>query len=271
MKLLKTTGLGIVSAYMAADDIGATSAAGEDPARRPPQARFAATRWTVVLTAARSDTTRGRDALAQLCQMYWYPLYAYVRRKGYSPPDAEDLTQAFFAQVLRERLVASRTGERTFPFVSADAPQPLPGRRMGPSQSAEARWWRTCAGAGDHGGRDALSARTVDWRSPDRLYEHRWALTLLERVFDRLQQEYRQDGKAALFEETKECLAQARAAVPYAEAGARLGLSEGALRVAVHRLRQRYRELLRAEVADTVSGPKEVEEELRYLFRVLAG
>ena len=111
----------------------------------------------------------------------------------------------------------------------------------------------------------------VDWRSPDRLYEHRWALTLLERVFDRLRQEYRRDGKATLFEETKGCLAQARAAVPYAEAGARLGLSEGALRVAVHRLRQRYRELLRAEIAQTVADPSAIDEELRHLIAVISG
>jgi RNA polymerase sigma-70 factor (ECF subfamily) len=257
---------------MAADHTATTHAAGHDLAKPPPQARFAATRWTVVLTAARSDTTRGRDALAQLCQMYWYPLYAYVRRKGYSPPDAEDLTQAFFAQVLRERLVASADREkgrfRSFLLTRlnhflADEWDRLKAQKRGGGErvlaleitAAETRF----------------QLEPVDWRSPDRLYEHRWALTLLERVFDRLRQEYRRDGKATLFEETKGCLAQARAAVPYAEAGARLGLSEGALRVAVHRLRQRYRELLRAEVADTVSGPEEVEEELRYLFRVLAG
>lgn len=111
----------------------------------------------------------------------------------------------------------------------------------------------------------------ADLQSPDRLFEYRWAVTVLERVFERLQEEYAADGKAALFDELKGCLAQARAAVPYAEAGSRLGLSEGALRVAAHRLRRRYRELLRAEIADTVSGPDEVEEELRYLFRVLAG
>ena len=257
---------------MAADHTATTHAAGHDLAKSPPQARFAATRWTVVLTAARSDTTRGRDALAQLCQMYWYPLYAYVRRKGYSPPDAEDLTQAFFAQVLRERLVASADPEkgrfRSFLLTRlnhflADEWDRLKAQKRGGGErvlaleitAAETRF----------------QLEPVDWRSPDRLYEHRWALTLLERVFDRLRQEYRRDGKATLFEETKGCLAQARAAVPYAEAGARLGLSEGALRVAVHRLRQRYRELLRAEVADTVSGPEEVKEELRYLFRVLAG
>ena len=257
---------------MAADHTATTHAAGHDLAKPPPQARFAATRWTVVLTAARSDTTRGRDALAQLCQMYWYPLYAYVRRKGYSPADAEDLTQAFFAQVLRERLVASADREkgrfRSFLLTRlnhflADEWDRLKAQKRGGGErvlaleitAAETRF----------------QLEPVDWRSPDRLYEHRWALTLLERVFDRLRQEYRRDGKATLFEETKGCLAQARAAVPYAEAGARLGLSEGALRVAVHRLRQRYRELLRAEVADTVSGPEEVKEELRYLFRVLAG
>jgi hypothetical protein len=111
----------------------------------------------------------------------------------------------------------------------------------------------------------------VDARSPDKLFEHRWAVTLLERVFERLRQEYAAEGKSAQFCELQGCLAQARAAVPYAEVAVRLGLSEGALRVAVHRLRQRYRNLLRVEIADTVSGPEKVEEELRDLFRVLAG
>ncbi|HRZ55823.1 MAG TPA: sigma factor, partial [Candidatus Paceibacterota bacterium] len=208
---------------MAADHTATTHAAGHDLVKPSPQARFAATRWTVVLTAARSDTTRGRDALAQLCQMYWYPLYAYVRRKGYSPPDAEDLTQAFFAQVLEERLVASADREkgrfRSFLLTRlnhflADEWDRLKAQKRGGGQRVLALEIATAETRFQH--------EPVDWRSPDRLYEHRWALTLLERVFDRLHQEYRRDGKAALFEATKGCLAQARAAVPYAEAGARL-------------------------------------------------
>ena len=244
---------------------------GSDPSTPPPKSGFAPTRWTVVLTAAHSDTTHARAALAQLCEAYWYPLYAYVRRKGYSPPDAEDLTQAFFAQVLEEHFIVAADKDkgrfRSFLLTRLNhfladewdrlkAQKRGGGRRLIPLESgtAETRY----------------QIEPVDLRSPDKLFEYRWTVTLLERVFERLHQEYEKDGKAALFDELQGCLAQARAAVPYAEVGARLELSEGALRVAVHRLRQRYRDLLRAEIADTVSGPEEVEEELRHLFRVLA-
>lgn len=249
-----------------------TEADRSGPATSPPRARFVATRWTVVLTAGRSDSTHARAALAQLCQMYWYPLYAYVRRKGYSPPDAEDLTQAFFAQVLEEHFISAADEAkgrfRSFLLTRLNhfladewdrlkAQKRGGGRRMIPLDggTAETRY----------------QVEPVDLRSPDKLFEYRWAVTLLERVFERLRQEYEADGKAALFGELKDSLAQARAAVPYAGVSARVGLSEGALRVSVHRLRQRYRELLRAEIADTVSSPEEVEEELRHLFRVLAG
>jgi len=242
-----------------------------DPPPPSPKACFAPTRWTVVLTAARSDTTHARAALAQLCEAYWYPLYACVRRKGYSPPDAEDLTQAFFAQVLEERFIAAADKEkgrfRSFLLTRLNhfladewdrlkAQKRGGGQRLVPLESgtAETRY----------------RIEPTDRRSPDKLFEYRWAVTLLERVFERLRQEYEADGKAALFDELQGCLTQARAAVPYAQVGARLGLSEGALRVAVHRLRQRYRDVLRAEIADTVSGPEAVEEELCHLFRVLA-
>jgi RNA polymerase sigma factor (sigma-70 family) len=257
---------------MTADPTRPTDTGGSDPVTSSPKACFIATRWTVVLTAARSDTTQARDALAQLCRMYWYPLYAYIRRKGYSPPDAEDLTQAFFARVIEEHLIMTADQEkgrfRSFLLTRlnhflADEWDRLKAQKRGGGQrliplesgTAETRY----------------RVEPVDPRSPDKLFEYRWAVTLLERVFERLRQEYEKDGKAVLFDALQGCLAQARAAVPYADVGARLGLSEGALRVTVHRLRQRYRDLLRAEIADTVSGPEEVEEELRHLFRVLAG
>jgi len=245
---------------------------GSDPVAVPPKACFVTTRWTVVSTAGRNDTPHARDALAQLCRTYWYPLYAYIRRKGHAPPDAEDLTQTFFARLLEEHFVALADREkgrfRSFLLTRlnhflADEWDRLKAQKRGDGQrpipleggTAETRY----------------RIEPADLRSPDKLFEYRWAVTLLEHVFERLRHEYEDEGKAVLFDEVKGCLTQERAAVPYAEVGARLGMSEGALRVAAHRLRQRYRDVLRAEVADTVSEPEDVEEELRHLFRVLAG
>ncbi len=233
---------------------------------------FIATRWTLVLKAARNDTTQARLALAQLCEMYWYPLYAWVRHKGYAPSDAEDLTQAFFVRVLQERFIeaADRQKGRFRSFLLT---------RLNHFLADE---WDRVKAQKRGGGRvlislDREAAETryrievVDPRSPDKLFEYRWVMTLLERVFERLRHEYERAGKTALFEALKGCLIQARAAVAYPEVARQLDLSEGALRVDVHRLRRRYRELLRSEIAETVAGPEEVEEELRYLFRVLAG
>jgi len=257
---------------MTSDDASRPDTGDLEPGRPQAGGRFAATRWTLVLTAARSDTTRARDALGELCRTYWYPLYAYVRRRGHAPHDAEDLTQAFFARVLEENFIADADRQkgrfRSFLLTRlnhflADEWDRLKAQKRGGGQApipleggtAETRY----------------RLEPSDQRTPEKLFEYRWAVTLLERVFDRLQREYVTEGKAVLFAELKGCLTQARAAVPYAEAGVRLGMSEGTLRVAVHRLRQRYRELLRLEIADTVDGPAEVEEELRYLFQVLAG
>jgi RNA polymerase sigma factor (sigma-70 family) len=225
-----------------------------------------------VLTAGNSDTARAHAALETLAQSYWYPLYAYVRRRGYSPEDAQDLTQEFFARLLARNWVGSADPEkgrfRTFLLTAmshflADEWDRLRAQKRGGGQrvlplevtSAETRF----------------QLEPADPLTPEMIYERRWAQTLLETVFERLRRDYEAEGKATLFAELKGSLVQARAAVPYADLAVRLGLSEGALRVAVHRLRQRYRELLRAEIAHTVAGPGEVEEELRYLFRVLAG
>ncbi len=250
--------------------MGTTSEISESNA--PPRAQFLTTHWSVVLSAAGPNSPRAAEALEKLCRTYWYPLYACIRRQGFGPSDAEDLTQSFFARLLQERFVASADPEkgrfRSFlltrlkHFLGDEwdrlkAQKRGGGKRVIPLESgtAETRY----------------QLEPADPCSPDKLFEYRWAVTLLERVFDRLRQEYEKDNQAPLFEEIKGALVQARAAVPYAEASTRLGFSEGALRVAVHRLRQRYRKLLRAEIAETVSGPEEVEEELRYLLRVLAG
>ena len=237
-----------------------------------PAACFVTTHWSVVVTAGHSDTPRSQAALEKLCRAYWYPLYAYARRRGHAPEDAQDLTQEFFARLLARNWVGSADPEkgrfRTFLLTAmnhflADEWDRVTAQKRGGGQrvlpleveSAETRF----------------QLEPPDPLTPEMIYERRWAQTLLETVFEQLRQAYEAEGKAALFTELKGSLVQARAAVPYAELAGRLSLREGALRVAVHRLRQRYRELLRAEIAHTVAEPGEVEEELRYLFRVLAG
>jgi len=233
---------------------------------------FVSTRWTVVLSAGDPSSPRAATALEALCRAYWYPLYAYVRRRGYSVEDAEDLTQAFFGHLLEARSIstADRDKGRFRAFLLTRLNHFLADdwdRRTAQKRGGGQRLVPLEAGTAE----TRCQREPADLRSPDKLFEHRWAVTLLERVFERVRQEYAAKGKATLFDELKDCLVQMRTPTSQAGAGARLGLSEGALRVTVHRLRQRYRRLLRLEVADTVSGPEEVEEELRHLFQVLTG
>jgi RNA polymerase sigma-70 factor (ECF subfamily) len=224
-----------------------------------------------VLTAGRSDTTRAHDALAKLCQAYWHPLYAYVRRRGHSPEDAQDLTQSFFAQLLEHRAVAKVNPDkgrfRSFLLASLN-------------HFLSDEWDKARAqkrGAGKVVSLDTESAES--WLrqqpsgnlSPEKAFELRWAITLLEQVYQRLEEEHRQQGKAELFEALRTTLAGPGNSAPYAELAPRLGLQAGAVKVAVHRLRQRYRALLRQTIAETVGSEAEVEEELRYLLRIVAG
>ncbi len=244
-----------------------TATPGEMPAR---QAVFATTHWSVVLTAGRSDTTRSQDALTKLCQTYWYPLYAYVRRHGYSAHDAQDLTQAFFAHLLERHSLA--------------AADPNRGRfrsfMLGVMNHFLANE-RDRAGAQKRGGGvthlplqfDTAETRyghePPDNTTPEQNYERRWAMALLEEVLRRLADEYKHDGHAELFAGINPCLVGERANQPYAELATRLGVSENTVKSSVHRLRQRYRQLLREEIAHTVAMPGEVDEELRHLFTVL--
>ena len=236
---------------------------------------FATTHWSVVQAAGRgADTSRARDALARLCQAYWHPLYAYVRRVGYSPHDAQDLTQEFFARLLAKNFLASadESRGRFRSFLLASLKHFL------------ANEWDKARAQKRGGGHalisiDVSSAETAcgpvcepaDPASAEKMYERRWALTLLDQVLRRLKGEYAASGRAALFEELKLTLTEASRSVKYAEIASRLGSTEGAVKVAVHRLRQRYREVLRAEIAETVSGVDEVEDELKNLFAALAG
>ena len=230
---------------------------------------FVTTHWSVVLAAGARDTTRAYDALSRLCQSYWYPLYAYVRRRGYSSPDAEDLTQGFFARLLQKEslLTLSREGGRFRSFLLKSLNHFLTDE-----------WRRATArkrGGGQPPSLDAATAETryqlepTDERTPETLYDRSWALALLNSTYQRLSHEYTQAGKGALFDQLKFCLTGERSAIPYAELASQLRLPENTLKTLVHRLRQRYRALLHEEVAQTVSSTAEVEEELRALFRAL--
>lgn len=239
-----------------------------EPAHRP---EFLTTHWSVVLGAARNDTTHARAALARLCQTYWPPLYAFVRRRGYSPEDAQDLTQGFFEHLLEKNAVASVSPAkgRFRSFLLASLNNFLAGE-----------WTKARAqkrGGGQVISLDAASAET--WLSqaashdctPEKAFELRWAITLLEQVYRQLEEEHQSQGKAESFAALRTTLAGSREAAPYAEIARQLGLSEAGARVAAHRLRQRYRELLRETIAETVGSREEVDEELRDLMRILSG
>jgi RNA polymerase sigma factor (sigma-70 family) len=232
---------------------------------------FPNTHWSAVLAAGTSDTTRAQAALEKLCQTYWYPLYAYVRRRGYSAPDAQDLTQAFFACLLERHWVAGVDRERgrfrTFLLTAL-------------SRFLSNEWDKQCAqkrgGHAVHVPVQLDTAETryghepVDNNTPEQCYERRWALTLLDAVLRRLRTEYEEQGKQEVFAALGGALVGSSDSLPYAGLGAQLDMSEGTVRVAVHRLRKRYRQLLREEIAQTTAGPGEVDEELRYLLTVLA-
>ncbi len=232
---------------------------------------FVTTHWSVVLTAGHSDTPRARAALETLCQTYWPPLYAYIRRRGYSPEDAQDLTQEFFARVLEHHWLAradqAKGRFRTFLLTAMErflanewdkvrAQKRGGGQRNVPIQldTAETRY----------------GVEPADTHTPEQAFEYRWALALLDEVVSQLEAEFHAEGRANLFATLKPCLVGDRASQPYAELAASLGREEGAVKVAVHRLRQRYRELLRAEIANTVAAPGEVDAEMHHLFNVLA-
>jgi len=224
---------------------------------------FVTTHWSVVLTAGGSDSTRAQEALARLCRVYWRPLYAYVRRRGHSPHDAEDLTQAFFAQLLKRRDVATVSPERgKFRSYLLGA--------MNHFLSDE--WDKARAqkrGANKIIHLDSTVAEST--LTPEKLFDQRWAITVLEEVHQRLRLEHEREDKLSQFETLRFSLMGERSALPYTRLAKQLGTSEGAVKVAVHRLRQRYRTLLRVLIAETVATPEEVEDELRYLMQTLSG
>jgi RNA polymerase sigma factor (sigma-70 family) len=240
-------------------------------AARSDAAGFVPTRWTLVLAARRGSLSpTAAQALSELCRIYWYPLYAYIRRRGHEAHEAEDLTQEFFLRLLAKNYLADvdRRKGKFRAFLLAAVKHFLANERD--RLQAQKR-----------GGRekivplDALRAEDRYRRepaheaTPERLFERQWALAVLEQVLTRLQAEFAAAGKQALFDRLKPLLTVERESIGYAQIAAELGMTEGAVKVAVHRLRRRYRQLLQDEIAQTVATPEEIGEEIRYLLSCL--
>lgn len=250
---------------MAANGTGTSSSSKPAPV-------FATTRWSVVLAAGHGDSASARDALADLCQTYWYPLYAYARRRGHSPHDAQDLTQEFFARLLEGNWLARADRERgRFRSFLLSAMKHFLTNEWNRAHAQKRGGRKPILSLNDDSAEQRYRLEPVDTVTPEVLFERGWAMALLEDVLARLEREYDREGKRDLLEAMRPALTVDRARICYHELAEKLGMTETAVRVAVHRLRQRYRRLIRAEVASTVADPEEVQEEMRHLFNILAG
>jgi len=240
------------------------------PQGQPPE-KFPQTRWSVVLAARDDgDRTRAATALDELCKAYWFPLYVYVRRRGYSPEDAEDLTQGYFASLIERGYLAqadqNRGKLRSFllttlkhhlsdEWTKANTLKRGQGKTVFSIAAAEAE--------------ERYALEPVDDQSPDHLFDRRWALTLLDNVLAALRTDYVNAGQKRVFEGLKKFLAWNSAGEAYREAARELDMKENAVRVAVFRMRRRYGDLLREQVADTVTSPEQVPAELEHLLSLL--
>jgi RNA polymerase sigma-70 factor (ECF subfamily) len=230
---------------------------------------FATTHWSVVIAAREAGTPTAQDALESLCQVYWYPIYVYVRRKGYTPEDAQDLTQEFFARLLEKQWL-SQADRRRGKFRSF---------LLGSMNHFLANEWRRSQAAKRGGGKQVVSlddtaeafceSEVASSLTPDKVYERAWAMALFGRALTQVQSKYTGDGKKGVYDALKDFLSNEPGDGDYARVGQELGMTSGAVGAAVHRLRQRYREAVREQIAQTVTSAGDVEEEMRSLLAAL--
>jgi RNA polymerase sigma factor (sigma-70 family) len=233
----------------------------------PAPRQFASTRWSLVAAAGQGESPEAVEALATLCRLYWYPLYAYARRRLGNAHDAQDATQAFFAQLLDKKYLhevdRARGKFRSFlitafsHFLSKERDKANTQKRGGGRNQLPLDFQK---------GEEQYHFEPTDNETPEAIFERRWALTLLQQTLKRLRNEFCSAGKEKLFDCLKETLTGDDLPRSYSQIADDLGSSEAAIKVAVHRLRRRYQELLRAEIAQTVARPEEVDEELCSLF-----
>jgi RNA polymerase sigma-70 factor (ECF subfamily) len=237
---------------------------------RPHPRDFASTQWSIVLAAGDRERRNAREALSRLCELYWYPLYAYVRRRVSDVHEAHDLTQAFFAELLEKNYIGAATPQRGL----------FRAFLLTAFKHFLAKEWKKARAQKRGGGRAAISLDFAAADStlridpaagltPEQIYDQQWAIALLGQIMDRLRAEFAEKGKSNQFAELKGFLIGDHAQITYAQVAARLNMTEAAAKKAGSRMRRRYRELLREEIGRTVSGPDAVEEEIQHLFAVL--
>jgi RNA polymerase sigma-70 factor (ECF subfamily) len=250
------------------DEVTLATTFGPAAAREHGGAAFTTTHWSVVLEA-QGESPAAQEALEKLCRTYWRPIFAFLRRQGVPPEEAEDITQGFFAELLERRSLSAVRKEkgrlRSFllgglKYFLANEERRVMAIKRGKGQS------RKLSGLEEL---RALEERPANVLTPDQIYERRWALTVLENVLSRLKDEYRAAGNATLFDSLKELLPDEPGSSSQAEIAALLGMTENAVRQAFFRFRQRYQGLLREEIANTVATPGDIEDELRHLIAVL--
>jgi RNA polymerase sigma-70 factor (ECF subfamily) len=239
---------------------------------RSSSSRFYTTHWSLVLTAQDKSSPARAEALELLCRTYWYPLYVYVRRHGHNSHDAQDLTQEFFSRLLEKgylyRAAAEKGRFRTFLLVAL---QRFLSNQWDKAQALKRGGGRTHFPLHAADAESRYQTEPADSLTPERIYERRWAVTVLEQTLVQLRAEYERLQRLPEFERLKEFLTAERGTIPYGEVAAALGVGAVAARAAVHRLRKRFRELFREQIAQTVSSPDDLEDELRYVVAALAG
>jgi len=236
-----------------------------------PPGAFVTTHWSVILNAGDTASSQADEAMSRLCQTYWYPLYAYVRRQGYAADQAQDLTQEFFARLLARNYLRSVDRQKgKFRWFLLAAMEHFLAKEWRDAHRLKRGGGKTILSLDERDAEDRYRIEPAEPMTAERLYERRWALTLLDQAMQRLRAEFEAADKLPLFEVLQIFLSGERPGVTQAQAGGRLNMSEGAMNVAVHRLRRRYAELLREEIGNTVSSPDEVDEELRYLRSVVS-
>jgi RNA polymerase sigma-70 factor (ECF subfamily) len=233
-------------------------------------APFPVTKWTLILVAGRRASADADDALSELCAAYWYPAYAFVRRMGYSPDDSLDLTQEFFSRFLEKRPFAEADPKkgrfRSFlltcikRFLADQTDQRNAAKRGGRSQMIPLEI---------DGAEHRYSSHLADQQTPERLFEREWALTLIARVNEQVRAAFVREGRVEYFDRLKPFLPGNESGSPLSQIAGELGMTESALKVAIHRLRRRYREVFRTEISELVSEPSEIDDEVQHLLQIL--